>query len=974
MKEVLNNASKPGCDAAFEHESDEENIPEAASCSPSTVPSPKRAKITQHAQIESAPARETGELPSTGGLGSSLLQAVKSGMGSSDRGASRPQPLQFLATSNLKVVQTACGKRHSVRPRVRRTAVGYEQLAAARSIVAPGKAQRSYYGIDIHTLIETAEAEAKIHAETTGTTSLNPDQPMQSTERGSGQLWSEKYRARKFTDLIGDDRTHRQVMHWLKRWDHIVFPGSKARPKIAQTGDRDMQQTQHRKVMLLTGPPGLGKTTLAHVCARQAGYEIQEINASDERSRNVVHGRIRDMVGTENVKQGATKTVNGLATARRAARPVCVVVDEVDGAVAGAGGSGEGGFIKALLDLLNTDHRNANRPTLHGGATVRAKKKGDNFRMLRPLILICNDVYHPALRLLRQSPHAEIIHAGKPVLHNVAARLVSIFNREGVPADSDAVRKLCEASWGVTNRKESNGGHGTGEGDVRTIMVMAEWVAGRFRASCMDPTAGPQRLTKRWVEDVFLEEATRSGGAARGLGRGGAKEIVDRVFLEGAGLYKSTAAAASTNTVQVKINGVKGVAEAAKSATMHNLRELVNSGDSDKIMAECFASYPDHPWHDDTMLSKPAAAYDWLFLHDALSSAVFQTNEWELAPYLCQPILAFHHLFATSRTARSRHTARQDPDSPDDIHPLRTAQASYAAHEALKSHTAILDTLRPGLSLPLSQQFPTTSTLATDLAPFLSRLLSPPVNPVLITTGGSGDNKHTSTASIRKASEKLLVDRAVNALLATGISFDRLRLDTTASTVPNTNIAAGLSKQHAGWIYRMEPALDVFGVYGTADAKSEIAVGNDVNAAGQRFAVRQILDQERARHLAREEAEARQRRFDAGNPTRSGAAEGTQEGEKARGAGLGRRAVQGTLRDTDPAFHQTRNPVTTKRDFFGREVVVATDAAGTGLAGEGKSGDEHSAARKKVWVSYNEGFSSAVRKPLSLAELMREFG
>ena len=35
----------------------------------------------------------------------------------------------------------------------------------------------------------------------------------------------------------------------------------------------------HKQIALLCGPPGLGKTTLAHIIAKHAGYNVVEMNA-----------------------------------------------------------------------------------------------------------------------------------------------------------------------------------------------------------------------------------------------------------------------------------------------------------------------------------------------------------------------------------------------------------------------------------------------------------------------------------------------------------------------------------------------------------------------------------------------------------------------------------------------------------------------------------------------------------------------
>lgn len=45
------------------------------------------------------------------------------------------------------------------------------------------------------------------------------------------------------------------------------------------------------RAVLITGSPGIGKTTSAHLCAKLAGYTPIELNASDARSKKLVEVR-----------------------------------------------------------------------------------------------------------------------------------------------------------------------------------------------------------------------------------------------------------------------------------------------------------------------------------------------------------------------------------------------------------------------------------------------------------------------------------------------------------------------------------------------------------------------------------------------------------------------------------------------------------------------------------------------------------
>lgn len=211
-------------------------------------------------------------------------------------------------------------------------------------------------------------------------------------------------------------------MSWLKEWDKCVFKRQRTQAKKRPFDASDSKPfavdplgRPHERVLLLSGPPGYGKTTLASVVAHHAGYRILEINASDDRSYQTVQTRIRNAI-----EAGTSLGAEG--------KPTCVVVDEVDGA-----GGGESGFIKALIKLIQD-------------APARRKSNTPAKLLRRPIICICNDIYAPALRPLR--PYARIIRFRKPQAQSLVVRLRDICQREGLQADTRSLNTLVEMTSG----------------------------------------------------------------------------------------------------------------------------------------------------------------------------------------------------------------------------------------------------------------------------------------------------------------------------------------------------------------------------------------------------------------------------------------------------------------------------------------------------------------------------------------------
>ncbi|KAM7462045.1 hypothetical protein LguiA_030166 [Lonicera macranthoides] len=296
------------------------------------------------------------------------------------------------------------------------------------------------------------------------------------------QLWVDKYAPNSFMELLSDEQTNREVLLWLKQWDSCVFGSEiksttddvlsslKRHTSVAQhqkvsnrgyfgknresrfgeekfkshnnldQGNNDSKNIQElwnkkhkvsgppeQKILLLCGPPGLGKTTLSHVAARHCGYRVMEINASDDRSSSTIEAKILDVVQMNSVIADS--------------KPKCLVIDEIDGAL----GDGKGA-VEVILKMVSAERKSGSgkenvAQEEHSGNKSSKKKRKDT-SLLRPVICICNDLYAPALRPLRQV--AKVHTFVQPTVSRIVSRLKYICSKEGLKTSSIALTALAQ--------------------------------------------------------------------------------------------------------------------------------------------------------------------------------------------------------------------------------------------------------------------------------------------------------------------------------------------------------------------------------------------------------------------------------------------------------------------------------------------------------------------------------------------------
>ena len=214
----------------------------------------------------------------------------------------------------------------------------------------------------------------------------------------SSQLWVDKYKPTNLKSVIGqqgDKSNMKKLLTWMRNWpkNHLFNNGKKPQRPSLYARDDDGSWA---KAALLSGPPGVGKTTTSYLVAKELGLDIMELNASDTRSKKMLGSCLET-------------ALTNLSLAKESKNRV-ILMDEVDGM---AGNEDRGGMAELIALIKNSKV---------------------------PVICMCNDRNHPKIRSLAN--YCFDLRFQRPRVEQIKAAMMSVCFKEKIKIDPQALVEM----------------------------------------------------------------------------------------------------------------------------------------------------------------------------------------------------------------------------------------------------------------------------------------------------------------------------------------------------------------------------------------------------------------------------------------------------------------------------------------------------------------------------------------------------
>lgn len=220
-------------------------------------------------------------------------------------------------------------------------------------------------------------------------------------------LWVDKYKPSSIKQIIGqqgDRSSLNKLIKWLQNWHYNL--DKKPYGKFSDDG-------AGFRAALLSGPPGIGKTTTAQLVCRELGYDYLEMNASDSRNKKALHEgtKVGELLKNTKLTDFFKPKSNN---EEKLTSKHCVIMDEVDGV---SGNADRGGIAEIIQLIKNTKV---------------------------PIICICNDRGEQKIRSLVN--YCFDLRFNKPKLEQIKSTLMSIAFKENVRVSQDVINDLIVSS------------------------------------------------------------------------------------------------------------------------------------------------------------------------------------------------------------------------------------------------------------------------------------------------------------------------------------------------------------------------------------------------------------------------------------------------------------------------------------------------------------------------------------------------